>query len=367
MFSTPLLACLLLLSGLATEDPATEDPATGPLAQLPASPAARAWASVGPETTPISLSEELLEQNPWLRRPRDADPELVWGRWGEWLGAERARELTDARERTGLLVLATSEARWSDAWLHFGRLGAAPRWAAAVLPHLFLGLPLDHPIEAGGIPAPLADGVLLTIAPPPAPAGAPRGSFVRRQASFPGLRIGAARVDLRITLEPSGVQVDLQHVGGDAASVRVLLPEPEGSEIRVEYIDWMREDERRAPLKLELLPGSEEHNLFGRFTERRERMPALPGQSLPESLKRGGLWIETEGELEPELRAFASSLGSLFDLEAGLCSRKVPPPASPWTQTICHVGTGPTARARFMTLVSLAESYALGKDNQGEH
>jgi hypothetical protein len=331
-------------------------------AQLPDSDAGRAWASVGPETEPISLATELLEAEPWLREPQNAEPALVWSRWGQWVAAERERELTDPRERCALLLLASSDQRWSDAWSHFARLGAAPQWAAAALPHLFLGLPIEHPTTAGGQPGPMADGVLLSPAPPPAPPGVPRGSLVLRQSSFPGLRIGAAIVDMRITLEPSGVQVDLTHVGGGPAHVRVLLPEPEGYEIRVEYIDWMREDVRRGPLELELLPGSDQHSLFGRFSERRERLPAMPRGLLPGSLKRGGLWLEAEGDLELEMRPFATHLGVLFGLPTGTCSALNPPPASPWTRTICHVGSSSIGRARFMTLVSLAEAYALRKD-----
>ena len=54
--------------------------------------------------------------------------------------------------------------------------------------------------------------------PPPLPPDAELTA--NRTAELRGLRVGAAVLDLRLELEPDGIQVDLDHVSGEACRLR---------------------------------------------------------------------------------------------------------------------------------------------------
>jgi hypothetical protein len=340
-------------------------PPPGGELELPESLAARAWASVGPQTQPVDLEAKLFAAESWLLDPESADPEHVWGRWAEWLGAEGQKEAIDPRRRAGLIVLAVHQSRWEDAWAHFGRLGAAPEWAAAIAPLLVPGVPIEHLTAATDPTRGLPDGVLLRPAVPPRQADDPTTSLRPRAASVRGLRIGTASVDLRVSIEPSGLEVDLWHRSGETAKVHVLLPEPPGQEIRVEYIDWMRQDALRAPLILKLVPGDEEHNLFGRFRPRREPMPALPRALLPRNLTLGGLLfvLPLEQAADPRLlsmaRPVARAVGRLLGISSTVLPAGAPAPESPWNGTRVQLAPGPAGHTELVGLLSLCERYVL--------
>jgi len=347
----PLLLRSCLALGLAL--PAQES------IHLPESSPARAWAAVGPETAPVELARELYGDEPWLATSEAHDPSLLWGRWSTWLREEGRREAIDPRRRAGLLSIAAGQGRWSAAWGHFERLGAEPGWAAALLPRLLPGVPAGHPTLPGGRPAPLATGVLLRPALPPPPAEDPPWSLRPRRAEVTGLVVGDSVLDFAISVEPSGVQVDLVHRSGPAVELRVLLPEPPGQEIRVEYVDWMRCDSLREPLLVEVLPGEEEHNLFGRFRPRRSPVPAVPNGGLPWGLERGGLWLEVRGEPSAEERALARALGELFELESGCRAPGETGPNPAWEGTRVSLPSGEAGLRRRLELASLAEAYVL--------
>jgi len=349
MLLSPALALLLALA-----------PQQG--VRLPAGPVARAWAGVGPQTAPTDLGIELFADVAWLADPGAADPEVRWAAWSAWLSGEARSEESDPRRRTALALLAREQGRWADAWFHFERLAAHPEWAAAVMPRLLPGVPAGGAPGRGGLPGALPDGVLLRPAPPPE-AIAENGLPLRtRTASVEGLRIGEAIVTLRVTIEPSGIEIDLLHTGGGPATVRVLLPEPVDQEIRVEYTDWMREDEVGNPLTVVLNPGDEEHNLYGRFRPRRSELPGLPPGELSEGLKRGGLWIECAlgAAIEPEARAAAKALGEVFAFPHGLCRPGEPPPGAPWAATVVHLPADENAALLLARIASMAERKALG-------
>ncbi|MFT7669688.1 MAG: hypothetical protein ACI8X5_002393 [Planctomycetota bacterium] len=329
--------------------------------ELPESLSSRAWASVGAETVAVDLAEELLADEPWLTAPATEMNDLRWERWGEWLRAESEAPEIDPRRRAGLVLFAAEQERWGNAWAHFERLGAAPEWAASLLPRLLVGAPATSPTGPGGFPRGLAEGVLLKPALPPAIEDDRPGSLRPRTMKISGLRVGQAVLDMKVVLEPSGIEVDILHVSGEAVTLSILLPEPPGQEIRVEYIDWMRQDERRAPLELTLLPGEEEHTLFGRFRHRGARLPSLPQGSLPVGFRRAGLRMEAPDD--PQLAALArplsQALGLLFEIPSEFVIWGSDPTPSPWTTTVLHLAHGLEGRQSLISIVSLVERYVL--------
>ncbi len=331
--------------------------------RLPESEAARALASVGPQTAPADLGPGLLDLHPWLVEPEAGPPEAVHGTWARWIAAEAAAGVPDPTRRAGLLLVAARQSRHEEAWAHLGALVSDPGRAAAVLPILLPGVPPGTPAAEGGLPVALPDGVLLRPAPPPAPPGDPAGSLRPRHMEVRGLRVGAAVVNLRVALEPSGVQVDVEHVDGGPARLRVLLPEPEGQEIRVEYVDWMRQDTHRAPLLVELSPEDEEpHTLWGRFLPRRTPLPALPAGALPRGLERAGLFLACPpgGPLEAEARAFAGALGELYGFPTGVLPPGAPAPAPDAEALLVRLTGGEDGRRLLHELARRVERHRLG-------
>lgn len=359
------LAALALLLSLGTPQSSSAE------LELPESLAARAWAGVGPETRPVDLEAELFQGEPWLLDPVRADPALVWERWGAWLAAEGSGDAIDARRRAGLAVLAVHQGRWEDAWAHFERLGAAPEWALAVAPLFVPGVPVEHLATANDPTRALPDGILLRPAVPPRPADDPPTSLRPRECLVRGLRIGQAVLDLRVSIEPSGLEVDLWHLSGEACQVSVVLPEPPGQEIRVEYVDWMRQEALREPLVLriapaELVPGEPaparvEHNLFGRFRPRRQPTPTLPRAGLPRSLTLGGLWFVTpdDPELLRSAGPVARAVGRLFGFPSATLTPELGEAPTTWNGTRVHLAPGPAGRAKLISLVSQCERYVL--------
>ncbi|HIG12730.1 MAG TPA: hypothetical protein EYQ59_13880 [Planctomycetes bacterium] len=357
--SVQALCCLALM--------ALPSHQSAPTVVLPAGANARAWAGVGRETRAVDLGPELFKKQPWLQpgTPR-ADRRAVWRGWGTLVKKEAQGERSDPGTRAALCLFATKEGRWRDAWNHLERLGGHPAWSAAVLPALLPGVPFDAPKGQGGLPGILDDGVLLRPAPPPPLT--PGTRYQTRESIVRGLRIGAATVDLRVTLDNSGIEVGLLHTSGAAVRVFVLLPEPEGLEIRVEYIDWMRQDERHGALELKLLPGEEERALFGRFKRRRLPLPASCGADLPRALAAGGLWFSWPGldspgeaaELEEELRTAAEAMAALLDVPGGLIGIHEPPPRPPWNATIAHLPReAAEARRLLSAIASRLEAWVL--------
>jgi len=343
-----------------TASPAAPRPVADQRVTLPESSAARAFASVASDTAPTDLAAELYAQDAWLRNPASAEAATVYARWGTWLEAEAGAVTIDPRSRSGLVLFAVHQRRFEDAWAHFGRLSAAPEWAAAVLPQLLPGAPAEIAAAPGGVPGALPDGVLLAPAPPPPPHSDPRGSLRPRSAEVKGVRIGEALVDIRISVEPSGVQVDLEHVGGGPTTVRVLLPEPVGQEIRVEYLDWMRQDELRVPLVVGLSPDDEEeHTLWGRFQPRRVPMPALPTGEPPRAFLRGGLFLTLKpgDELEAEAQAFASAMGKLFGVPTGVLATGEVPEIDVYEPILARLPAAPAGRLRLVQLLSSVERH----------
>ena len=235
-----------------------------------------------------------------------------------------------------------------------------------MLPRLLPGIPADHPVGPGGIPLPLPVGVTLRPAIPPQLADDPASSLRMRRSSVQGLRIGQATIDFVITIEPSGVQVDLKHRSGPAVEVKVILPAPPGQQIRIKYVDWIRVEHPEAPLRVELLPGEEEHNLFGRFRRQEARLPGLPKHRLSEGILRGGLWIESGPDDPLNLLAepFALALGQLFGFSGGIRPLDPQRPEGAWNPTVVHLKSDQLGPKILIGIASLAEGFILKGDRR---
>ena len=203
-------------AGIALEDPAPEG------LTLPDGPVARAWALVGPETDAAALPQawvEALAPGCWEGSAAAA----TWARWAaalERAAAERGASDERAQARAELALLAAADGQPQVAWGHAAALVDAPEWTAALVPRLLPGVPLDHPVGRGGDLGTLAAGVRLRPLPPPLDPGLPAWALGAGVATFGGLRIGEAEVDLMVEVQPAGVEVAVGHRAGGAADVR---------------------------------------------------------------------------------------------------------------------------------------------------
>ena len=290
---------LLTLAALAAGAP---KPTCGQLPRLPEGPAARALAGLAADTAVASIPhlEALRGPDPWGRHS-------TWELWADTLVAESRSQQADYDRRALLCRLAHAHGRDADAWGHFALLTGSPEHAAATLPYLFPGIPEELQAQPGGRAPVLPEGVLLRPALPPAPAGG--GPLAYREAEISDLRIGATHFSLSLLVENTGVQLDLKGLSGPPAELELLLPEPQDFEIRVEYVDWMRQEQRHAPRRLRIETREEPLSLFGRVLARPLSRPSLPGgEDLPAALAVGGLHLDLPASLPAEERDFYAGL-----------------------------------------------------------
>lgn len=363
MRSSPRTRAILLGGALAAVvgPSSPQDPSFA--LELGAGPAERALASLAAETPASSLRELAGPERGFLVASSPLAAEQIartWEAWGEWLG-RAAADPEDAPARAGLCLLALRAGRWEDAWRQVERLGAAPSMLAALLPHLAPGVPLEHAAGPGGAPPALPDGVLLRPALPPE---LPPGGFAStgpRRLLARAFRVGAALLELELALEPSGVQVDVRHLAGGPARLFVELPEPWDAAIRIQYVDWFRQDDPRAPLAVELGPGSEPVTLYGRFLARELPLPAAPRGELPRTIREGGLWIELDpARCEPgPPRAAALALGRALGVPAGLRAPGDPPPPGPFAGVVLHYASALEGARLLERVASTAEAFLL--------
>lgn len=345
-----VLLCLPLL--LAAPDSTVSD---DPVLVLPDGGAAKVWAGVGPETAPSSIEDSAGD---WSNA-------ATWRRWAQLVSEESKAERPNPARRSALCLLARDQGRGDDVWRHYALLGSEPGYVAAVTPALLPGLPAGSKVEAGGRPATLANDTLLTPFLPPSKQEGFAGAIEWREATAKGIRIGEAICDLTIVVDAQGVQVDLTHVGGGSGRVQVVLPEPAGFEIAIEYVNWMKrgDEERGGPVTLELRPDEEPHQIYGRLKERRLSMPTLRATQVPAGMKEGGLLFEL-AEDDPD-RAFFTELASivsgLLEVEVSLVA-----PGSKrerWTGTLMAFPSGPSRVERLRYLASSIEGYLLRTDD----
>ncbi len=368
---TMFLQALLLLapvpSGAPPRAPAPQgiakpmDADTAPGVYLPEGPAQRAWASVGPATVPARRSPQ----------PAAPGPAETWRLWGEGLATESAAQAAgqpaSPQTRRALALFALDQGRALDAWGHLAACGADAAMLADLMPRFLPGT--AAPAGPGGLPRPLPDGALLTPALPPRTPAARPGVLEWRSASLFGLRVGEASLALRVAVESTGVQVDVQHLSGGPARLRLRIPEPPGYEIRVEYVDWFRQDTLREPLDLKIEPGDRVHTFFGRFLARRSDQPVpLPGH-MPAGLLQGGLRLvlsagpdEQVAAALSELDAAARAIGHLLGIVVTASSEAPAQPSSaarPWSCTTVRIPPGSAGRRVLASIAAAIEARLL--------
>lgn len=378
----PLILHCLSLSSMSSL-PAPAQPQGAAQVELPEGAYARAWAAVDPENLrelPADFRGAVgHEAGPWSSA-------ATWKTWASALepfsheaeSTERRETESTARHaaaRARLCLLALDQDRLADAWEHFRACGSTdPGWMAALMPELLPGVPAGSPPVLASGDARLPAGVLLRpTLPPPDPERAPVDAFApppERRASVSGLRIGKGVVDLSIGIDANGVQVDLIHVGGEPVELSVLLPEPTGLEVRVEYVDWSRQNTLREPLPV-TLAAEQRVSLFARCLPSEHPWPALSGGALSENLRRGGLSFVIARD-DPERAAIEAAAQAIADL-TGLTTRVVDDvqptraakPAvqgSPWGGTRISLPPGPERARKLAWLASSVEKHLLARE-----
>lgn len=266
--------------------------AQAPQIELPEGPATRAWARVTPEALPReSIGSSAV----------DARAPATWTLWADLLSAEAAATAPDPSRRALLARIALGQARFDDAWGHLAACAASPDRVADLMPRF---LPGTRSFDG------LADGAILAPALPPRGADAARGRIERRAMTIRGLRVGAATIAMKVSVETEGVQIDVEHLSGGAATVRVKIPEEPDWAFANEYVDWYKQDAMGVAHALTLNPGDEAHTLYARFEPRELAWPTTLPERLPAQIASGVLWLEIAAD-DPDrgqVDAFARSL-----------------------------------------------------------
>jgi hypothetical protein len=296
VLDSPALIALAVLLGLQTP--------AGPELSLPPGPAARAWAS----TTPAAPAE----LDAWVAaraRPEAWDEGATWSAWAGELAAERGAAQPDPARRTALALSALGQGASEQAWDHFAALSGHGDALAAVLPALMPG------VAPGTRLAELPDGVVLAPALPPLDRPTRErvlgyGRLETREMKLSGLRIGAAEVDVRVAVVPDGVQVDLEHVGGGAARVLVVLPEPLDFELASAYVDWEKQPRAGAEHAVVLTAEKPSITVYGPCRPIRVDWPSTLPLELDARVREHGFAcaLRPGDELAPRIAGFAAAL-----------------------------------------------------------
>jgi hypothetical protein len=360
-YALPSTLLLLLLAQDPPADPgaAPEPPSSG--IELPDSAARATWGAVQSDTVPASFPAEwnaVHASEPWSTA-------VGWKLWAKLLAEEARAPVADPARRAALAVLAARQGRSDAAWGHFVKIGETPAWEAAAMPALLPGVAASA--RAGGLPVPLAADVLLAPCLPPPTVDPETGAVRWTKATVHELEIAGAKLSLVMALDPTGVEIDLQHLSGPPVRLFVRMPSPADFEISVEYIDWQRQETHGEPLEVNLVPGAEPVVLWGRFEERMVDLPGVRPGPLPAQVREGGLWLVVgEGSsqgarTDPLLDEFARLASGL--LGVGVRVAELAPDASTsWTGTILHVPR--EGRAAWLArLAGAIEIHLLGDPN----
>jgi hypothetical protein len=369
MSPLPLFLALALASAATHQEPAAAPAAAvqapAPFGiELPGGPAGAAWSKASVGLQPARLTT--AELAPALDASSGA---ATWTAWASDLQAEAHAQTADPRRRARLALIALSQGRSDDAWEHLSTLGAAPEWFAAALPALVPGVPLAMLSDnVAGPKIALPDGVLLTPALPPPSRHVSEivlgiGRIERRAMKAHGVNIGAAHVDITISLEYEGLQVELTHRDGPAVHVKLRLPKPIDFDLAMLYVDWQRQPAADAELDVALAPGSETVTVFARFQPQAVNWPSLAPRELDVRAKEHGfeLAIRQGDESFAMIDGFAHGLARLLACPASVVVRDPARAPQPWPGITLDLAANAERERKLRGMISSAEHFALAR------
>jgi hypothetical protein len=260
--------------------------------ELPPGPAAEATARLVPQAAPAAL-------------PNVADDAFAtaagWKRFGELLSAESTGGAPDPARRAELALFALAQHRYGDAWAHYAQCASSPATLAALLDRFLPG------VRSSGkatVLEPALPPLRTDVALPP------RGYVQQRAMRIGAFSVGGATVAMRVSVEPEGVEIDVEHASGPAVTLSIAIPEDPEFGYSDEYVDWFRQDERGVPHEVALKPGDEPHVLYARFEPRRPDWPTKEPDLVPAQLENGSILLLSGPSTEE--RALADAVGAFL-------------------------------------------------------
>jgi hypothetical protein len=233
------------------------------------------------------------------------------------------------------------------------------------MPRFMPGLPEELLLRGDSTDA-LPEGVLLEPSlPPPAPED--ERWFGTRSMELGSLRVGEARLGMKVTQEIDGIQIDLVHLEGPPTRVRVRPSYPQGVQVGTSYLDWERREAQPGGFEIRLSAEEPEHTLWVRFRPVREAWPSrLPAQRSARIARSGFCVLQGD---DPKLRAhsellrrFCESLSELYQVP---CTYRVASGDGPGASgaaleplTLRFLDAEEITR-KLPALIGLAERYAL--------
>jgi hypothetical protein len=288
------------------------------------------------------------------RSPSGWGGEPAWRRWVELLRAEAREPLAAPLRRAQLALVARLQGRDGDAWEHLLACGQDPALVAALLPTFVPGAPQGSP---GG--AALPDGCVLSPALPPS--DDPRAGLrilAGTKLTVDDFALGAARCALTVSVDGDGLEVNVRHLSGGPARVRLVPPLPRGVDAGLLLADWEKLPGHVGPVELALDSEANDHSLWLTFHPRKERWPSpLPAVLLRPDPLRAIVLTSPRGD-EAYLARFAEALSELFGVSARL-EAEGPPVAGTLEPLVLRFSAEPTSERKLAELIGLAEALLL--------
>ncbi|MFT5287204.1 MAG: hypothetical protein ACI8TQ_003384 [Planctomycetota bacterium] len=301
--STWIACTVLAVFGASAQNPKFELP-EGAAAEL-----VLQCDSAQARTTPFRAWPDGIEASGWER----VEP---WMEWAKLVRAEAESEFPKPLRRAELARIAAATGRHEDAWTHFENCASDPSVAAALLPYLFPGIPLDtHP------GAELQSGITLRpLLPPPTTKNLAYGSFDPASLSVTNLKVGEALLSLKLDLSRDGVQIDVTHLSGGPTRLALVMARPEGYYTKTEFLDWERLEDRQTARAIRASADSEvetEHSYWGRFSPLKQGWPGIQNADstqILERLRRAGIVIQAAPDLEARACGLAFGIEHVFGI-----------------------------------------------------
>lgn len=320
----------------------------GPTFEFSAGPFERTWALVDARVEPALPADLPLGA---------ADRDENWTRWAERIAACRAASPAErAAARLWAAAFAARGERSDDAWDHLAQAGEAPAGLRALLPLLAPGV---APGDLAAWPR-LPEGARLApLCPPPAvPAREVLlglGRVREGRAIVRGFQVGAATLELSLSVEGDGVMIELAHRGGGACTLVLQVPVAPDFALTHVTLDWDEVPDPRAGVRVSLAPGGESVTVFGRWRPRRIAWPTSTPRGLHAEAELDGLCLW----LPPGERAagLSAGLAGLLDVAVRVDDGLLPPARG----VVLDLRDDSTHAAKLAGIVSLAERFALAR------